>query len=137
MKKFSLIAMLMALFTFAIACTPEVPEGTDGPTPPNNPDEGEGTEPPIEMTISVTPAQLVFTAEGGTQNVTVDASQTPWSAECDADWCDFVIPETVQTQETIGFTVASNTGEERTTTVNLYAWRQERNSFDSSTRRRC
>ncbi|MBR2443655.1 MAG: leucine-rich repeat protein [Rikenellaceae bacterium] len=102
MKKFSLIAMLMALFTFAIACTPEVPEGT---------------EPPIEMTISVTPAQLVFTAEGGTQNVTVDASQTPWSAECDADWCDFVIPETVQTQETIGFTVASNTGEERTTTV--------------------
>lgn len=117
MKKFSLIAMLMALFTFAIACTPEVPEGTDGPTPPNNPDEGEGTEPPIEMTISVTPAQLVFTAEGGTQNVTVDASQTPWSAECDADWCDFVIPETVQTQETIGFTVASNTGEERTTTV--------------------
>lgn len=117
MKKFSLIAMLMALFAFAIACTPEVPEGTDGPTPPNNPDEGEGTEPPIEMTISVTPAQLVFTAEGGTQNVTVDASQTPWSAECDADWCDFVIPETVQTQETIGFTVASNTGEERTTTV--------------------
>ena len=69
MKKFSLIAMLMALFTFAIACTPEVPEGIDGPTPPNNPDEGEGTEPPIEMTISVTPAQLVFTAEGGTQNV--------------------------------------------------------------------
>ena len=44
MKKFSLIAMLMALFTFAIACTPEVPEGTDGPTPPNNPDEGEGIQ---------------------------------------------------------------------------------------------
>lgn len=116
MKKFSFIAMLTALFTFAIACTPEVPEGTDGPTSPNNPDDGGDSE-PIEMSISVTPAQLVFTAEGDTQSATIDASHTPWSAKCDADWCDFVIPETPQTQETIAFTIAPNTGEERTTTV--------------------
>ena len=49
MKKFSFIAMLMALCTFAIACAPEAPDDVVD----------------SEKSISVTPTQLVFTAEGG------------------------------------------------------------------------
>ena len=95
MKKFSFLSMVMALFTFAIACTPE----------------------PVEMTLSVTPAQLVFTAEGGTQNVTVNASHATWSAVSGAEWCDVNLPGKMENNASVAFAVEPNTGEERTTTV--------------------
>ena len=95
MKKFSFLSMVLALFTFAIACTPE----------------------PVEMTLSVTPAQLVFTAEGGTQNVTVNASHATWSAVSGAEWCDVNLPGKMENNASVAFAVEPNTGEERTTTV--------------------
>ena len=94
--------MLMALCTFAIACAPEAPDDVVD----------------SEKSISVTPTQLVFTAEGGgIQSVTVDASHTTWSVECDADWCSFTLPETIENNSVVTFTVEPNTGEERTTTA--------------------
>ncbi|MBR6813427.1 MAG: BACON domain-containing protein, partial [Tidjanibacter sp.] len=95
MKKFPFISMFMALFTFAIACTPE----------------------PVEMTLSVTPAQLEYTAEGGVQSVTVSASHATWSAVSGAEWCDVNLPGKIENNESVAFAVEPNTGEERTTTV--------------------
>lgn len=95
MKKFPFISMIMALFTFAIACTPE----------------------PVEMTLSVTPAQLEYTAEGGVQSVTVSASHATWSAVSGAEWCDVNLPGKIENNASVSFTVEPNTGEERTTTV--------------------
>ncbi len=45
-----------------------------------------GKEPDPESVFKVTPAELSFTKDGGTQDLTLNASN-PWKAEVDAEWC--------------------------------------------------
>lgn len=45
-----------------------------------------GNEPQSESSIKVTPTELSFTKDGGTQELTLNVSN-PWKAEVDAEWC--------------------------------------------------
>ena len=97
------LTLLVAAMAFTTAC------GGDGGT--EEPDGPNGPQTPTDLVV--TPASFTFTAEGGQQDVTIDAPAA-WEATSSADWCYLVSKSGRQGKNYTKVLVKANAGKERT-----------------------